>query len=45
MLDPLPSDWDVPWGGVAGQYVVLYFGFNRPRFRHVVLPEGELRST
>ena len=40
--DPLPSDWDVPWGGVAGQYLVAYFGFNRPRFRNVVLPpEGE----
>jgi hypothetical protein len=38
--DPLPSDWDVPWGGVAGQHVVGYFGFNRPRFRNVVLPEG-----
>ena len=21
VLDPLPSDWDVPWGGVAGQYL------------------------
>lgn len=41
VLDPLPSDWDVPWGGVAGRYVVGYFGFFRPRFRDVVLPEGE----
>ncbi|NYD67586.1 DUF5605 domain-containing protein [Agromyces atrinae] len=40
VLDPLPSDWDVPWGGVAGEYVIGYFGFNRPRFRNVVLPEG-----
>ncbi|MEU1972613.1 DUF5605 domain-containing protein [Microbacterium sp. NPDC019599] len=39
--DPLPSDWDVPWGGVADSHRVAYFGFNRPRFRHVVLPEGE----
>lgn len=40
--DPLPSDWDVPWGGVAGKYLVAYFGFNRPRFRNIVLPpEGE----
>ncbi|MGC5170550.1 DUF5605 domain-containing protein [Microbacterium sp. DT81.1] len=39
-LEPLPSDWDVPFGGVAGEYVVLYFGFNRPRFRNVVLPDG-----
>lgn len=41
-LDPLPSDWDVPWGGVAGQYLIGYFGFNRPSFRNVVLPgDGE----
>ncbi|GAA1994200.1 DUF5605 domain-containing protein [Microbacterium pumilum] len=39
--DPLPSDWDVPWGGVAGQHIVGYFGFNRPRFRNVMLPEGD----
>lgn len=38
--DPLPSDWDVPWGGAAGTHVVGYFGFNRPRFRNVVLPDG-----
>jgi hypothetical protein len=40
-LDPLPSDWDVPWGGVAGEYLIAYFGFNRPSFRNVVLPDGE----
>jgi len=39
--DPLPSDWDVPWGGVAGRVKVGYFGFNRPRFRNVMLDEGE----
>ncbi|MDO7880708.1 DUF5605 domain-containing protein [Salinibacterium soli] len=37
-LDPLPSEWDVPWGGVAGEYLIGYFGFFRPRFRNVVLP-------
>ena len=40
-LDPLPSDWDVPWGGVAGEHLIGYFGFNRPRFRNIMLPEGE----
>ncbi|WP_129669300.1 DUF5605 domain-containing protein [Phytoactinopolyspora endophytica] len=40
VLDPLPSEWDTPWGGVAGEYVILYFGFNRPRFRTVSLPPG-----
>ena len=41
VLDPLPSDWDVPWAGVAGEHVIGYFGFNRPSFRQVVLPEGD----
>ena len=41
VLDPLPSDWDVPWGGVAGSYLLAYFGFNRPSFRNLVLPEGD----
>ncbi|MFT4305979.1 MAG: DUF5605 domain-containing protein [Microbacterium sp.] len=41
--DPLPSDWDVPWGGAAGSLLVGYFGFNRPRFRNLVLPEGTWR--
>jgi hypothetical protein len=39
-LDPLPSDWDVPWGGVAGEYCVLYFGAKQPRFRDVSVPAG-----
>ncbi|WP_102194624.1 DUF5605 domain-containing protein [Microbacterium aurantiacum] len=39
--DPLPSDWDVPWGGVEGRVRVGYFGFNRPRFRNILLGEGE----
>lgn len=41
--DPLPSDWDVPWGGVAGAVKIGYFGFNRPRFRNVILEEGAWR--
>lgn len=43
VLDPLPSDWDVPWGGVAGSYLIGYFGFNRPRFRVLQLPPGRFR--
>ncbi|MFY9713411.1 MAG: DUF5605 domain-containing protein [Microbacterium sp.] len=39
--NPLPGDWDVPWGGVAGRTLIGYFGFNRPRFRIVLLGEGE----
>jgi hypothetical protein len=39
-LEPLPSDWDVPWGGVAGEYALLYFGGGRPVFRDVRIPEG-----
>ena len=41
VLDPLPSEWDAPWGGVADRYAVVYFGFNRPRFRTVTLPPGQ----
>jgi hypothetical protein len=41
--DPLPSDWDVPWGGVPGAVKVGYFGFNRPRFRNVMLDDGAWR--
>ncbi|GAB2874320.1 DUF5605 domain-containing protein [Streptomyces mayteni] len=40
VLDPLPSEWDAPRGGVAGAYELIYLGFNRPRFRNVVLPAG-----
>lgn len=40
VLDPVPSEWDVPWGGVADEYLVGYFGFNRPSFRSIVLPAG-----
>ncbi|MGF6823767.1 hypothetical protein M2317_002687 [Microbacterium sp. ZKA21] len=39
--DPLPGDWDVPWGGVDGRVRVGYFGFNRPRFRSLLLAEGD----
>jgi hypothetical protein len=43
VLDPLPGEWDVPWGGVAGRYLIGYFGFNRPRFRTLNLPSGRFR--
>jgi hypothetical protein len=38
VLDPLDSDWDAPRGGVRGEYEIVYFGFNRPRFRNITLP-------
>lgn len=41
--EPLPGDWDVPWGGAPGHVRVGYFGFNRPRFRNLVLGEGRWR--
>lgn len=44
VLEPLPSDWDVRWGGVKGRYLVAYFGFGRPRYRDVVFAPG-LRFT
>jgi hypothetical protein len=39
-IEPLPSEWDLPWGGVAGQYHLAYFGFSRPRFRTFMMPLG-----
>jgi hypothetical protein len=39
-LDPLPSDWDAAWGGVPGEYALIYFGRHRPRFRDINVPEG-----
>ena len=40
VLEPLRGDWDVPWGGAGTDYLIAYFGFNRPSFRDVPLPTG-----
>ena len=37
VLEPLPSDWDVRWGG-AEDYRIAYFGFGRPRYRDITTP-------
>jgi hypothetical protein len=39
ILEPLPGDWDVPWGG-SGDYRIAYFGFERPRYRDITTPPG-----
>jgi hypothetical protein len=39
--DPLPGDWDTPRGGVPGVMELLYFGFNRPSYRTIMLPPGQ----
>ncbi|MET8976409.1 DUF5605 domain-containing protein [Streptomyces sp. NPDC004539] len=39
-IDPLPSEWDVPVGGVEGRCLITYFGFNQPRRRTFVLTPG-----
>jgi hypothetical protein len=39
-LEPVPSEFDLPWAGVQDQYLVSYHGFGRPRERHVLLPPG-----
>jgi hypothetical protein len=39
-VEPLPSDWDAASGGVAGRYILTYFGDSRPRFRVVRVPDG-----
>lgn len=43
VLDPCPSDWDLPWGGVPGRYLIGYLGSARPRYRNVYLPPGRFR--
>jgi hypothetical protein len=45
VVDPLPSDWDVPWGGVAGEYLIGYFGFNRPGSATSCCPRESSRWT
>lgn len=40
LLEPLRAEWDLPWGGDGDEYLIAYFGFNRPRFRNVVAPAG-----
>jgi hypothetical protein len=39
-IDPLPSQFDAAWGGVAGRYVLIHFGRGRPLFRDVPVPAG-----
>ncbi|MEK3713503.1 DUF5605 domain-containing protein [Paenibacillus sp. FSL R7-0333] len=36
-LNPLPSEWDLPRAGVEDEYVLYYFGFNRPKFRQFTM--------
>lgn len=43
VMDPCPSEWDMRWGGVPGEYLVGYTGFSRPRYRNVFLPAGRFR--
>jgi hypothetical protein len=42
VLDPLPGDWDAPRGGVPGVLELIYFGFNRPSYRTIFLPPGQV---
>ena len=39
-IDPLPGEWDLPWGGAGDDYRIAYFGFGRPRFRVIQAPAG-----
>lgn len=38
-LRPQESDWDAACAGIEGEYYLSYFGFSRPSFRHLKLPE------
>ncbi|MCC3377156.1 DUF5605 domain-containing protein [Cohnella sp. REN36] len=35
-----PMEWDAPVGGVEGEYMLHYYGFNRPSYREFALPAG-----
>jgi len=39
-IAPLTGDWDAPWAGVPGKYILISFGGSRPLFREVPVPEG-----
>jgi hypothetical protein len=43
VLEPCPSEWDVPWGGVPGRYLVGYLGAGQSRHVTVRLPPGRFR--
>ncbi|MCU1528848.1 MAG: Alpha-L-rhamnosidase, partial [Frondihabitans sp.] len=40
VIEPLPGDWDLPWGGSGDDVRIAYFGFNRPSYRDVIAPSG-----
>lgn len=35
-LEPIPQDFDAVSAGVPDEYLLYYYGFNQPRFRHFV---------
>ncbi len=39
-INPISSDWNFSWGGVAGRYIPIYLGGARPLYRAVRLPDG-----
>ncbi|MEN2739614.1 DUF5605 domain-containing protein [Microbacterium sp. X-17] len=39
-VDALPSQFDAVWGGVAGEFVLIHFGRDRPVIRDIAVPEG-----
>ncbi|GAA4983716.1 DUF5605 domain-containing protein [Yinghuangia aomiensis] len=40
LFEPRPPHPDVVQVGVGDEYLLYYFGFNRPSFRHVNMPSG-----
>jgi hypothetical protein len=43
VLEPLPSEFDLPWAGERDRYMVSYHGLGHPRERDVLLPPGRWR--
>jgi Domain of unknown function (DUF5605) len=39
-VEPLPTGFDVPIGGVADEFILVYLGNGQSKFRSIALPEG-----
>ncbi|UFS60630.1 DUF5605 domain-containing protein [Subtercola endophyticus] len=38
VLNPVKSEWDVPWAGIDGEFYLLYLGFGQSQHRNIIAP-------
>ena len=38
ILNPVRSEWDVPWAGIDGEFYLLYLGFGQSQYRNIIAP-------